>query len=66
VGVPSFLLWQPFVLRQLFLNNSFRLDEVLHSSEYNFEAVALRPGNKLQVHIVISMRFVAKYLGKAI
>jgi hypothetical protein len=30
-----------------FLKDSFRLDEVLRSSEYDFEAVALRPGDKL-------------------
>jgi hypothetical protein len=30
-----------------FLNNSFCLDKVLRSSKYDFEAVALRPGDKL-------------------
>ena len=30
-----------------FLNNHFRLDEVLQSSEYDFELVALRPGDRL-------------------
>ena len=30
-----------------FLNDHFRLDEVLQSSEYDFELVALRPGDRL-------------------
>lgn len=30
-----------------FLKDSFRLDEVLRSSDYDFEVVALRPGDRL-------------------
>jgi len=30
-----------------FLKDSFRLDKVLDSSEYDFEIVALRPGDRL-------------------
>ncbi len=30
-----------------FLKDGFRLDQVLRSSEYDFEVVALRPGDRL-------------------
>ncbi len=39
--------WQPYIIRKLFLEDSFCLDEVLPSSEYDFELVALQPGDRL-------------------
>lgn len=37
----------PLSSMNFFLKDSFRLDEVLDSSDYDFEIVALRPGDRL-------------------
>ena len=49
-------LGNPLSSINFFLKDTFRLDEVMDLSDYDFEAVALRPRDRLYVHLLYPMK----------